>query len=66
MNLARGLDQILEMSAEEEIAEIDEFAVVLVFNIDDAPAILSTPDLAAIDSHRLLRTNDREWNETLQ
>ena len=62
MDLARGFDEVLEMSADEEIAEIDEFAVVFVFDVDNAPSVLATTDLLAIDDDRFLAANDSKWN----
>jgi hypothetical protein len=32
VNLGRGLDEVLEVGTGEEVAEIDEFAVVLIFD----------------------------------
>ena len=47
MNLRGGFDQILEMGAGKEVSEIDEFAMILVFNVDYAPSVLATTDLFA-------------------
>ena len=49
MDLGRGLDQILEMSTGEEVSQVDEFAVVLVLDIDDSPSVLTATDLLAPD-----------------
>jgi len=54
MDLRCRLDQILQMSAGEEVAEIDEFAMVLVFDIDDTPAVLAATDLLAANNDGLL------------
>ena len=49
VDLRGGLDKILKMSSEEEVAEVDEFAVSLILNVDDTPSVLSTSDLLAVD-----------------
>jgi hypothetical protein len=33
------------MGAGEEISEVDEFAVVLIFNVDNTPSVLASPNL---------------------
>jgi len=65
MDLRSCFDQILEMCASEEVPEVDEFAVVLVFNIDDAPAVGTATHLATINGDVLLRPNNGEGHETL-
>ena len=47
MDLRCGLDQVLQMGTGEEVSQVDEFAVVLVLDIDDSPSILTTTDLLA-------------------
>ena len=47
VDLRCGFDQILEVGAGEEVSEVDEFAVVLVLNIDDTPSVLAATDLLA-------------------
>ena len=65
VDLGRGLDQVLQVGAGEEVAQVDEFAVVLVLDciqlapvclgmhkvhtIDNTPAVLATANLLAID-----------------
>lgn len=66
VDLGRRLDQVLEMCAEQEVPQIDELAVVLVLDVDDAPPVLATSDLLAVDNDRLLGANDGEGNETLK
>ncbi len=53
------------MGPEQEVPEVDEFAVGLVLDVDDAPPVLAAPDLLAVDDDRLLRSNDSEGNEVL-
>ncbi len=65
VDLRSGLNQILEMSPQEEVSEIHKFAVVLVLNIDDAPPVLAAADLLAVDNDGLFGSNDGEGNQTL-
>lgn len=65
MNLAGSFDEILQMGAGQEVAEIDEFTVILVFNVDDTPTVLSTANLLAVDDNRLFAANNGEGNYAL-
>lgn len=65
MDLGSGLNKVLEMGSEQEVAEIDEFAVSLVLNVDDAPSVLTATDLLSVDNDRLLGTDDSEGDQTL-
>jgi len=65
VDLRRRLDEILEVGAEEEVSEIDKFAVVLILNVDHAPSVLATTNLLAVDNDRLLGTDDGERNQVL-
>lgn len=58
MDLAGGLDQILKVGAGQEVAEIDKLAVVLILDIDDTPAVLTSTNLLAIDDNGLFATNN--------
>jgi len=66
VDLRSGLDEILEVRAEEEVAEVDEFAVVLILDIDNAPSVLSAPNLLAVDNNGLLGTDNGEGDKALQ
>ena len=48
VNLACGLDKILEVSAGQEVTKVDEFAVPLVFHVDSTPAVLASGDVATV------------------
>lgn len=65
MDLGCGLDEVLEVGAKEEVSEVDEFAVVLVLDVDDAPTVLAATDLLAVDNDALFGTDDGEGNEGL-
>lgn len=65
VDLGGGFNQILEMSSEEKITQIDKLAVVLVFDVDDAPSVLTAADLLAINHDGLLGTDNGEGNEAL-
>ena len=47
VDLRCRFDQILEVGAGKEVSEVDEFAVVLILNVDDSPSILASTDLLA-------------------
>jgi hypothetical protein len=65
VDLRGRLDEILEVGSQKEVSEVDEFAMVLVFNVNDTPAVLATANLLAIDNDGLFRADDSEWDETL-
>jgi hypothetical protein len=65
VDLRSRLDEVLEVRAEEEVPQVDEFAVVLVLDVDNAPPVLATPDLLAIDNDGLLGADNGEGNQTL-
>jgi hypothetical protein len=46
VDLACGFDEVLEMSASEEVTEVDEFAVPLVLYVDGTPAVLTSGNIA--------------------
>lgn len=66
MDLAGGLDQILEVGAREEVAEVDEFAMVLVFDVYHAPTVLAATDLLTTNDDGFLASNNCEGNDVLQ
>ena len=49
MNLGRRLDEVLQVGAGEEVAQVDEFAVSLVFDVDGTPAVLAAADRLVVD-----------------
>lgn len=49
MDLRRRLDEVLQVRPREEVAEVHELAVLLVLDIDDAPAVLAPADGLAVD-----------------
>ena len=66
VDLRRRLDEVLEVGAEQEVAEVDEFAVVLVLDVDNAPPVLAAADLLAVDDDGLFRADDGEGDEALR
>jgi hypothetical protein len=48
------------MGTRQEIAEVHEFAVVFVFNVDCAPLVLSRTDSSAVDCEGFFGTDDGE------
>ena len=50
----------------QKVAEVHKFAVLLVFDVDDSPSILSPADALAINHNRALRADNCERNHRLQ
>ena len=65
VDLRCGLDQVLKMGAGEEVAEVDEFAVLLVLDVDGSPAVLATTDSLAINVDVALAADNCERNDRL-
>ncbi len=65
VDLGSRLNKILEVRAEQEVSEVNEFAVVLVLNVDYTPSVLASTDLLAIDNDALLGTNNSKRNKAL-
>lgn len=65
VDLRGSLDEVLKMGAEKEVSQVDEFAVVLVLNVDDTPPVLATANLLAVDNDGLFGADDGEGNEIL-
>ena len=63
MNLTRRLDQILQMGARQKIPQADELAVVLVLDVDHAPAVLAPAHRAAVDDDGFLGADDGEGDQ---
>lgn len=53
------------MRAEEEVPQVDELAVVLILDVDNAPPVLTTADLLAIDNDGLLGADNSEGDQAL-
>ena len=66
MDLRRRLDQVLEVGAGKEVAEVDEFAVSLVFDVDGAPAILAAADGLAVDREGVFAADYCEGDDGLE
>ena len=66
MNLGGRLDQVLEVGAGQEVAEVDEFAMSLVLDIDGAPAVLATADGLALDGDGLFAADYGKGDDRLQ
>jgi hypothetical protein len=65
VDLAGGFDQVLQVGAGEEVAEGDEFAVVFIFDVDDAPAVLASANLLSVDNDGPLAADDGERDDIL-
>jgi hypothetical protein len=65
MDLAGRLNEVLEVSPGKEVAQINELAVVLIFDVDYTPAILPTTDLLSIDNDGFFTANNSERDDVL-
>lgn len=50
MDLACGLDEILKVSASQEVTKVDKFAVPLVLYIDSTPTVLTSWNVATVQT----------------
>lgn len=65
MNLAGRFNQVLQVGASQEVPQVDKFTVVLVLDVDDTPAVLTTADLLAVDHNVLLATDNGKRDDVL-
>jgi hypothetical protein len=65
VDLRCGFDQILQMGPKEEVSQVDEFAVVLVFYVDNTPPVLAATDLFAVHNDGLLGSYHGKRDEAL-
>lgn len=54
------------MGAGQEVSQVNEFAVVLVLDVNDAPAVLTAANLLAVDDNVLLAPDNSKRNDVLQ
>jgi hypothetical protein len=65
VNLRGGVDQVLEVSAGKEVAEVDEFAVLLVLDVDRSPAVLASANSLAVNADVALAADNSKGNDGL-
>lgn len=65
MNLTGCLNKVLQMRAGEEIAQVDEFAVILVFDVNHTPAVLAAANLLSANNDGVLATDNSKWDNVL-
>lgn len=65
VNLGGGFDEVLEVSPQQEIAQVNKFAVVGIFNVHNTPSVLAATNRLAIDDDIVFRSNDGEGNDLL-
>ena len=65
VGLRGRFNEILQVGAQQEIAQVDEFAVALVLDVDNAPSVLAATDLLAIDDDGLLRPDNSKGDQAL-
>ena len=65
MDLAGCLNEILQVCPSQEIPQGDEFAVGLVFDVDDTPAVLAAADRFSSYNDRIFTTDNREGDHAV-
>jgi len=65
VDLCGRLNQVLQMCAREEVAELHEFAVSFVLDVDDAPFVGAGADYFAVYGHCLFGADDCEGDAVL-
>lgn len=65
MNLRSGLNEVLQVRACEEVAQVHKFAVVRVLDINHTPAVPATTDRLAVNYNVVLGSDNGEWNNRL-
>jgi hypothetical protein len=48
VNLACGLDEILEVSASQEVTEVDKLAVPFILHVNGSPTVLTSGNVATV------------------
>lgn len=65
VNLAGSFDQVLQVSAGQEVTQVNKFAVALVLDVNHTPTVLASANLLAIDDDSLLTSDNGEGNDFL-
>lgn len=65
VDLGRGLNQVLQVRAQQEVTQVHKLAVLLVLDVDDTPPVLAGRDLLAVDDDGLLRADDGKGDQAL-
>jgi hypothetical protein len=66
VDLGGGFDQVLEVGAGKEVSQVDEFAVIFVFDVHDAKLVGTGTNYLAFDVEGLFGADDGEWNSVLR
>lgn len=65
VGLGCRLDEVLQVCPEQEVPQVDELAMILVLDVDNAPPVLATTDLFAVDNDVFLGTDYGKGNQVL-
>lgn len=65
MDLCSGLNEILQVSSGEEVAQVHKLAVVGVLNVHNTPAVPAAPNRLAVNDNVILRADNSKWNDRL-
>lgn len=66
VKLTGRFDQILQVGTCQKVTQVDEFAVVLILNVDYAPSVLATANLLAVDIHCSFTATNGKRNNRLR
>ena len=65
VDLGGRLNQVLKMGAGEKVSQVDKFAVLVIFDVDGAPAVLASANSLAVDVDVAFAANDGKGNDGL-
>lgn len=66
VDLGGGVDQVLKVGAGEKVAEVDEFAVLLVLDVDRSPSVLAATDGLAVHVDVALTSDNGKGDDGLE
>lgn len=66
VDLAGCLNKVLQVRPGQEIAQVDEFAVVFIFDVDHTPAVLAAANLLSANNDGLLATDNSKRDNVLR
>jgi hypothetical protein len=65
VNLSSCLNEVLQVGASEEVAEVHKLAMVRVLDVDDTPPVPAASDGLAVNYDVILRADNGKRNDGL-
>lgn len=65
MDLTGCLDEVLKVGTSKEVPQVDEFTMILILDVDDAPTILTSSHLLATDDDGLFASDHSKGDNVL-